>query len=435
MDNLTYALLRAAIAIALGLMIGLQREFSHRQQVHGDQRTRSPTPVSTHDTELFAGTRTFALISLCGWISAQLAQQLASTTPIWLALVVVGALLVAAHVLARGERGLTTEFAALATFLLGVLCHAAPLPLPIALAVAVSVLLAIKLYTRSLVSALAPDEVFATLKFAVMTAIVLPVLPRTPLLPAPFDVWVPYDIWLMAVLIAAIGFAGYLLHRLFGARQGTAFAGLLGGLVSSTAATLSFARASKATSAPARLLAAAVLLAWSTMFLRVALEVLVVRHTLLASIWPIVLLPLLAAAPFVWLALHTPDAVEAEGEPVLSNPFELWPALGFAGLYAGVLLAAEFAFTYAGDAGLYVASFVSGSVDVDAITLSLARRTGAATNPLPAEVATHGIALALLANTLMKSLLAIAIGGRHMRRLVLRASAAFVAALLLAITL
>lgn len=431
MDEMTNALLRASTAIALGAMVGLQREFSHRQQL-GSPTT---TGIPVGDQELFAGTRTFALISLCGWVSAELAHRLDDVTAIWLGFTTVAALLVAAHLLSRGERGLTTEVAALVTFLLGVLCHAAPLTLPIALAVAVSVLLAIKLYTRSLVSALTPDEVFATLKFAVMTAIVLPVLPNTPVLPSPFDVWVPYDIWLMAVLIAAIGFAGYLLHKVFGARQGTAIAGLLGGLVSSTAATLSFARASRLAGAPSRLLAGALLLAWSTMFLRVGIEVLVIRHALFASVWPVLLLPLLAAAPFVWLALRTPDATDADGEPVLSNPFELWPALGFAGLYAVVLLAADLAFSFAGQTGLYAASFVSGTVDVDAITLSLAGRSGAVTNPLPADVAVRGIALALLANTLVKTVMVAALGGAQVRTQVLRAGSAMVAALLAALVI
>ena len=429
MDEQTTALVRAATAIALGLMVGLQREFSHRQQQDG---AHAHAGEAHSDVELFAGTRTFALISLGGWTCAELARQLGEPTAIWLGFTAVAALLVSAHVLARGERGLTTEVAALVTFLLGALCHAAPLTLPIALAVALTVLLAIKLYTRSLVQALTPDDVFATLKFAVMTAIVLPVLPRTPVLPAPFDVWVPWDIWLMAVLISAIGFSGYLLHKLFGARQGTAIAGLLGGLVSSTAATLSFARASAIAGAPARLLAGAVLLAWSTMFLRVGIEVLVVHHALLATVWPMLLLPLLAALPFVWLALRTPDAVDADGEPLLSNPFELLPALGFAGLYAGVLLAAELAFDVAGDAGLYAASLASGIVDVDAITLSLAGRAGAATDPLPHAVAARGIGLALLANTVVKSLLVATIAGPRMRTLVLRAGAAMAAALLLA---
>ncbi len=442
MDELTTALLRTAAAIALGLMIGLQREFSHRQQQQGstpaagtaDQGSAAPNQ-GTGDVELFAGTRTFALISLSGWIAAELARLLGDPTVIWLGFIAVAALLVAAHVLARGERGLTTEVAALATFLLGVLCHAAPLALPIALAVAISVLLAIKLYTRSLVQALTPDDVYATLKFAVMTAIVLPVLPHTPVLPSPFDVWVPWDIWLMAVLISAIGFAGYLLHKVFGPRQGTAIAGLLGGLVSSTAATLSFARASAIRTAPARLLAGAVLLAWSTMFLRVGLEVLVVQHHLLAQVWPLVVLPLLAGLPFAWLALRTPDATDGGEQPTLTNPFELGPALGFAGLYAGVLLVADVAFDLAGDTGLYAASFVSGFVDVDAITLSLAGRTGATDAPLPHAVAARGIALALLANTLVKCALVAAIAGPHMRTLVLRAGAAMAAALLLGFVL
>ena len=140
---------------------------------------------------------------------------------------------------------MTTEVAAVITLTAGALCFWGELELAAALGVSTTVLLALKLQTRTLVRNITPGDVYATLTFAVIALVILPVLPRTGYGPPPFDVLVPHKIWLMVIFISGISFLGYLLIKIVGARRGVGLTGLLGGLASSTAVTLSFAQRSK----------------------------------------------------------------------------------------------------------------------------------------------------------------------------------------------
>ena len=175
------------------------------------------------------------------------------------------------------EMGLTTEMAALVAFFTGGLCYWGYLRLGAALGVGSAVLLSLKVQTHTLARTLDQENVFATLKFAVITVIVLPLLPQQGYGPSPFDVLVPYNVWLMVVLISGISFLGYVLIKVVGPRRGVGLTGILGGLASSTAVTLSVAERSRDSEGLDRPFALAVTLAWAIMFVRVIVEVAVIN--------------------------------------------------------------------------------------------------------------------------------------------------------------
>ena len=396
---------RFGAALLIGLLVGLQREFASLQQ-HEEETT-------------FGGTRTFALLGLLGCTAAFAAERTGSA----LAFVIVagitgGLILIAYFMTARaGSIGMTTEAAAVVTMLAGALCFWGELALAAALGVATTVLLAIKLQTQTLVRNITRADVYATLTFAVITLIVLPVLPRHSYGPPPFDVLVPYKLWLMVVFISGISFLGYLLIKIVGARRGVGLTGLLGGLASSTAVTLSFAQRSRAVEGFARPFALAILLAWSVMFLRVMVEVAVLNLALLRVLW----MPL-AAALAVSLAycvyLYRAQSLEKQKEQDrFQNPFELGPALSFGLLYAVILLAANAARLYLGTQGIYLSSIASGLVDVDAITLSMAElsRDG---HTLDLHTAARAIVLAAASNTLVKGGIVLSTGSAALRKVI-----------------
>ncbi len=153
----------------------------------------------------------------------------------------------------------------------------------LALGVAIMALLALRVEFHRLAGRITREDVFATLKFGIITAVILPVVPNRSLGAPPFDVLNPYKIWLMVVLISGISFIGYLLIKIVGTKRGIGITGFLGGLVSSTAVTLSFSQRSQKSGPLARAFAVAVTVAWTTMFARVIVEVAVVNRGLLGA--------------------------------------------------------------------------------------------------------------------------------------------------------
>ena len=386
MEHQTNLFYRFGAALVMGILVGLQREYAY-----GDP-----------DREMFAGVRTFALMAMVGSVAAMVASELGSPWPFIGIVLLLGALIAIAYFITawRGEVGLTTEVSALVTVLCGALCYWEYLPLAAAIAVATTVLLSIKLEMQTFIRRLTREDVYATLKFAVVTAIVLPVLPNRTYGPPPLDVLNPYKIWLMVVFISGISFLGYVLIKMVGSRQGIGLTGLLGGLASSTAVTLSFSQRSQTQPDLAKPLALGITLAWMTMFLRVVVEVAALNVALLRLLW----IPMAAAAA-VGLAcslyLYFSQRTDEEGGVDFSNPFELKPALQFGLLYAVILLVSKAAQTYLNDTGVYISSIVAGLTDVDAITLSMAE-LGGAVGGVDMRIAARAIVLAAMSNTFVK---------------------------------
>jgi uncharacterized membrane protein (DUF4010 family) len=391
---------RFGIALAIGFLMGLQREFSFRSsQAHA-----------------FAGVRTFTLLSLGGCAAAFVAETAGSPLVLPVFIGAVGALVIASYLATarEGDVGSTTEVAAILTALNGALCYWGKLQLAAAIGVATTVILSAKLPLQKLVAKLTTEDLVAALKFAVVSAIVLPVLPRTPLGGPPFDLLVPYELWLMVVLISAIGFIGYVLIQIVGPNRGIGLTGVLGGLVSSTALTLSFAQKSREDERLAKPFALAIVVAWTMMFVRMLAAVAVVNRGLLDEVW----LPLAAAGTAgalygVWL--YVSDRASPETQISFSNPFELGPALRFGLLYAVVLLVSRTAQIELGDRGVLLSALVAGVADVDAITLSLSElsRSG---QGLSLEAAAQGVTVAAMANTALKGGMVLTTGSPSLRR-------------------
>jgi uncharacterized membrane protein (DUF4010 family) len=407
-DPLTVAL-RFAAALGLGVMVGLERE-----------RTQPETR--------FAGVRTFGLISLAGALGAYLDVALARP---WLGLLLfaaVAALVVVSAVLEgrRGDVGITTEISALIAFLFGYLCVYGNVTLAASLAVASGGILALKQWLHGLARRIETADVEATLKFAIVTIIILPLVPNQTYGPPPLDVINPYQIWWMVVLISGLNFASYILVKVVGAEHGIGVTGLLGGLVSSTAVSLGFAQRSRTQPEQAPALAVGILLAWTVMFFRVVVLVGVVS-TALARYLAIGMGALGALALALVLLLRRRQ-MEKERASVSAgaNPFELGQAIRFGLLFGVVTFASKAAEVYLGEGGLYLAGALAGLTDVDAIALSMAQL--AAGEPERAEVAARTVVIAVLSNTLVKGGMATVLGAPALRRVMAPVTALLLAA-------
>ncbi len=396
---------RFGVALVLGLFVGLQREYAYRDR-------------GERDGELLAGARTFPLIALLGAASALAAAELKNAWPFAITVIAIGVLFATGHFrqARRQETGLTTETAVLVTFFTGALCYWDYLRLGAALGVGTAVLLSLKVQTHSLARSLDREDVFATLKFAVITVIVLPLLPQQGYGPSPFDVVVPYNVWLMVVLISGISFLGYVLIKVVGPRRGVGLTGILGGLASSTAVTLSVAERSRDTRGLDRPFALAVMLAWGIMFVRVIVEVAVINPSLLATVWMPILGVCLAGLAYCGYLYGVQPSDDQEEPQTVRNPFRLVPAITFGVLYAVILVLSNWAQGYFGDAGVYLSSVVAGLADVDAITLSMARLHES--GELGAQTATRAIVIAAAANTVLKGGIVALTGTRGLRRAV-----------------
>ncbi|MEX2208503.1 MAG: DUF4010 domain-containing protein [Myxococcota bacterium] len=403
--------LRFGAALALGVLLGLERERKKAE----------------HD---FAGVRTFGLLALAGGVAAFLDVSLERP---WLALGLFAAaaalVLVSYAVTAqRGEFGITTEISALLAFLLGFLCVYGHVTVATGLAVASGAMLALKEWLHRLAGRIESADVEATLKFAIVSAIILPLVPDQNFGPAPLDVINPYQIWLMVVLISGLNFASYLLVKIVGAEHGIGLTGLLGGLASSTAVTLGFAQRSRSQPAQALPLALGILIAWTVMFFRVVVLVAAVERSLAPRIGIAMAafgVPAVAIGWGIWHRQRSKRSTEKASLNAGENPFELGEAIRFGLLFGVVTFVAKAAQVYLGDAGLYLAGAIAGLTDVDAISLSMAQLAHAdAANAHPAALT---IVIAVASNTLFKAGMVAFVGAPRLRNVILAATGVIVA--------
>ncbi|MDM8542256.1 MgtC/SapB family protein [Desulfococcaceae bacterium HSG9] len=385
-------------ALGLGILIGLERE-----RTRGKERT-------------FAGVRTFALVALLGVTSVYAGEQSGQPWIVGLVFLAVVALVaVSYHITAQqGKIGTTTEVSVLLTFFIGSMCAWNQVAIAGAVAVVTMLLLALKGWLHDLAKKIEPSDVEATLKFAIITLIVLPLVPNTNYGPTGLEVINPYKTWLMVVLIAGLNFAGYILVKVVGREHGLGITGLLGGLVSSTAVTLSFSQRSRTEPDLASVLSLSILLAWTVMFFRVVVEVGVVNISLAKYlVLGMVLMGVvsLVICILLWRRGRSTEKAEVKSG---NNPFELGDAIKFGGLFAVVIFVAKAAQVYFGNAGLYLAGALAGLTDVDAIALSMASL--AQQDPASSGAAARTIVIAVISNTMVKCGMAIWIGAPSMRK-------------------
>ncbi len=386
------------MVLLIGLLIGLER-----------QRSQGP------GEPLFAGFRTFPVIALTGFLAALMARAgFPWVLPVALAGVI--AIAVASyHITAQGShKGATTEFVAILTFIFGSLAALDYLVPAAAFAVATTVLLSLKAPLHQLAVKIQEAELYAILKFGIVSVIVLPLLPDQAF--GPFNVVNPRVVWWMVVLISAVSMLGYALMRFIGARAGIAVTGFLGGLASSTAVTAGLSQKSReADSALARYFALGIIIASTIMYFRVLFLVVVVTPGLVKQLALPLAVPRFLGATISFL-LWRRKAGEADAQLEVKNPMDLAQAIKFAVLFPVVLLVARAAHHYFGSAGAYIASGLAGLTDVDAITVSMARL--ARDNVMAPSTAGASILLACAANTLVKGGIAYVTGGPALREVI-----------------
>lgn len=403
-------------ATALLIGIGIERE-KHKTE-EGDVAT--------------GGLRTFILFAQVGAIAGWMSQ--AANMPWLLAggLVAVAVPVVAGYILeARAKSsllGLTTEVAALATYLLGAMATMGHTGLAVGLAIATAAVLAYKQPLHGAVAKLGWDDVFAGLRLLIASFIVLPLLPNRAI--DPWGALNPYSMWLQVLLISGLSLVGYAATRWLGSDKGIALTGLTGGLVSSTSTTLSLVQQSRER-APAGIpyaLASGIILAWCIMFARVIVEVLVVNRALITSVLaPFVVMELVAGA-FAWIYFRRSASPQSEAAPVghgvaVKNPFSLTAAAKFAAFFAAVLLVVKVVQQNLPAESLYVVAALAGLTDVDAIALSMAEsaKTG------NAALAVNAIVVAAATNTIAKCGIVMTLGAPALKPLILVATAAILA--------
>lgn len=406
-------LYRIGLALGIGFVIGVERGWSTRTQASGSRT---------------AGIRTFTLIGLLAGISAELAGTLGFAVPI---VAFLGVLVLAAAGYLLGVRqgnadiGLTTEVAMLLTFALAAYAVLGDATIAASAAVVTVALLRLKPELHRLLAAIDRLELNSAIRLLVISVVILPLLPNRGF--GPGEVVNPYALWWMVVLISALSFIGYFAIKLAGPGRGTMLAGLLGGLASSTAATLGFSRMARRAPALATPFAAGIGLACTIMFARILIVAGIVDRELA---W-VLAVPLGAMASVLLAAtLILARAAKASSEPLaleIGDPADIPAALKFGVFLLALAIISHYLQSYFGASGMYALALVAGLADVDALTLTLAQSLGAEGDGSARATVALAIVLGAISNTAVKAVMASWVGGRA---LAIRVAPAFALAVL-----
>ena len=383
-----------ATALGIGLLVGMERE-------------RRPDSA--------AGLRTFALVSMLGCLCALLGEKTGGPWMLVAGLLVISVAMVASNFSSRQEeqyRGFTSEAAIIVTYGLGAAVWFGYATLAVMLAITTTILLYFKAELRDLSERLTARDINSILQFAVLSLVILPILPNQDF--GPYNAINPRQVWWMVVLISGLALAGYMALRIIGARHGAAVLGIFGGLASSTATTMMFSRHAAAHGNLVRMSAIVILIANVMVMIRLGLVAGVVAPHLVT---PIAIVFACGIVPGVAMSLYGWRSLGGAGDlpmPEVKNPTELKIAISFGLLYALVLLASAWLQDVAGNKGLYIVALASGLTDADASVLSTLRLFNLET--IPGSEAVIAVTLALMANLVFKIGLVISIGGGKLAR-------------------
>ena len=400
---------RLAAAIGIGLIIGMQREHTF------DQTDRHP-----------AGVRTFTLVGLGGAMTALLSDLMHGAAPFVTGFVVIGLLLMASHIAfgishresgvqeSPGTAGITTSVALVIVYLLGALCWHNRLLESCVIMVVMLWILTAKEQLHNFARKLSREDILATVKFAVISALILPFLPNQAYGPAGLQVLNPHTIWLFVVFISGIGFVGYVLIKLVGPGKGIWLTGLLGGIASSTALTLNLAGRSRENEEYAPDFTLGIVLSWSVMYVRLYLICVVLSGSLAVPLALPLLLPVVPGLGYaLFLKLRASRNHQAKTTE-FSNPFKLLPAIKFGVVFTAVMFVANAARVDLGAGALLACSFLGGAAEMDAVAFSVIDMH------LKAGLDIRNLVLAFLfaslANTLTKGGLVFFLGAKSMRK-------------------
>lgn len=385
------------IAFGLGLLVGLQREKSHHEM---------------------AGVRTFTLISVMGVISAFLARDFDNPFILPALGISLTALLVTANViklkkLNDTDVGQTTEVAALLMFAVGAYLVLGDRVIAVIVGGAMAILLYLKEHLHNFIEKLQAKDFAAIMTFAGISLVILPILPDKTY--GPLDVFNPRNIWLMVTLIVGISVVGYFIYKFVGKKVGIISNGILGGLISSTATAVSYARKTKDAKSIHKMAAFVITVASAIALVRVLLEIgVVIPGKLRELVLPLITVFVLMILLCVWLFYIITKNSEDEEMPEPKNPAQFKTALIFGLLYGAILFAVAFTNQKFGDNALYLVAIISGLTDVDAITLSLSQLMK--TGDLNTSTGWRLILLASLSNLLFKGIMVAVLGTRQLAK-------------------
>lgn len=389
--ELTSLFQQLGIALGLGLLVGMQRE-----------RVASR----------LAGVRTFPLITILGTVCALLAQAFGGWI-IALGLVALAGLIVVGKIIALKEGppdpGLTTEVAMLLMFSVGAYLVIGHRTIAIAIGGGVAVLLQFKGQLHGLVERLGENDLKAIMQFALISLVILPVLPDRTY--GPFAVLNPRNIWWMVVLIVGLSLSGYIIYKFFGEQVGLVLGGILGGVISSTATTVTYARRTAQAPEGSSLAAVTIMIASTVVFARLMLEIVTVAPSFWSAAGPpllvmLVLFALLSTALWLW------DRNKPHQMPEQENPSQLKSALLFGLLYGLALLAVAAVKEHFDQQGLYIVAGLAGLTEVDAITLSTSQLVKS--SRLSADDGWRLILLATMSNLVFKAAAVAVLGHRRL---------------------
>jgi uncharacterized membrane protein (DUF4010 family) len=375
------------VATALGALIGLERERKHHLE---------------HIIDSYAGIRTYALIALAG----SLAYTLSVYSMSFFAVVSAGVLLllIIGYVLGvkkHGGLGMTSEIASVLVYMIGILCGMKLFVVATMVSLLVLTFLLLKAPLHNWAKKIKYEELVSTLEFLIVAFVVLPILPNQSY--GPYGFFNPYLIWLLVVFVSGMSFVSYIAIKFFGTRKGLTLTGFFSGFISTTALAFSLSAQSKKNPKVVCPYVLAMIVANFGMLLRVLIEVMVLHFDLAG----ILLIPILSMATvggvaglYLWRKiLKGKGKVRGDTSLKLESPFRLVPALKFALLFVTVLLISRFAVQTLGQGGIYLTSFFSGFVDVDAMTVSMANL---AHTDLSDSIAVTAIIITVIVNTLVK---------------------------------
>jgi len=379
-------------SLFLGFIVGLEREVRAK---------------FGHDA--FAGIRTFPLIAILGTVSGLVVLETGLYTIPFGALLGLVLLATVSYWKDRSV-GITTEVASFITFLAGLLVAYERFYLATFLVITTTFLLVLKKHLESLARRLEEEDVLAILKFFTLTAVVLPLLPDRELFPG-FN---PSQVWKFVILVSTVDFVGYFLLKYKGIRS-IILTAFVGGLASSTAVTLAFSELSRKFPYFSKLLFVSVMFSWQIMFLRVLFYVVVVSPRLLPEVLKFLIPYALLLLLFTLFIYFRRERQPLEGKNIsLRNPYSLTQALTFGLLYTFISVSSLYLKKLFGDTGVYALSFISGVMDVDAVTLFLA--SASVKGELSPGVASFSLALAVSSNNLFKSFYGILFGSSDFKK-------------------
>ncbi len=392
--------IRLLVATGIGLLIGLEREYA-------------ATPIKE---EVFAGVRTFVFVVIFGFLIAFLSLFFTH----W---IIVGGLLsvmvfggLSYWIKSRkGDIGGTTAFATLTAFLLGCTTLLGYIESSLAVTVIALVTLSLKGPLHSFARQITQNELFALVKFVVISLLILPFLPDRTV--GPFDVFNPREVGWVIILTSGIGFLGYILMKFFGGKRGILLTGIFGGLVSSTVVAWVFAEKSREVSALSKDCAVAILSASSVMVIRVFVWMIIFNQELLGKLVLPLVLVFLAGVGIAFYFFKKPSRhSNIQADLPLGEPLNLKKALFFGVLFTGILFLVSYANSQLGTKGVYMSSALAALTDINAISISVSKLAGESFTILTAQ---NVILLATLSNTLVKVVISLSFGSKALRKYIL----------------